>query len=207
MTHENEGGIEVLVILLDIVHIVLGCLLLVYRVEVETGVVLLDGLEEYSESFLETARSQRPATRVAEGVERTTSDRSAVVGILSCPLHHLRCLPLVVACGWISVDVEDSVDRADVDTMAIGRGRNEVWRPELQYPRKPEEDARRNTGSSTLQPKNGSAAIQILVSGLRRNLDWWGLRGFPLGDVKMVEVVGMDVKSNTSDFRRWAGEW
>ena len=64
MTHKDERGIKVLVVLLDIVCIILGCLLLVYSVEVETGVVMLDGLEEHSESFLETVPFKRPAIRV-----------------------------------------------------------------------------------------------------------------------------------------------
>ena len=51
-THKNQGGIEILVVLLDIVGVVLGRLLLVHRVEVETSVVVLDGLEERSESIL-----------------------------------------------------------------------------------------------------------------------------------------------------------
>ena len=41
--YEYQGGIEVLVVLLDILHIVLGRLLLVYRIEIEAGVVGLDG--------------------------------------------------------------------------------------------------------------------------------------------------------------------
>ena len=51
-THEYQGGVEILVILLDIVSIVLGRLPLVHRVEVEAGVVGLDGLKERSESIL-----------------------------------------------------------------------------------------------------------------------------------------------------------
>jgi hypothetical protein len=53
VTYENQGGIEVLVVLLDVVRVILGRLPLVHRVEIETGVVVLDGLEEHSESILE----------------------------------------------------------------------------------------------------------------------------------------------------------
>ena len=97
-THKNERGIEVLVVLLDIVHIVLGCLLLVYRIEIETGVVVLYGLEERSERILETTLplSQRSATQLLQHVERTTSDRFAMVGILSRHIHLFQCPPLVV---------------------------------------------------------------------------------------------------------------
>jgi len=41
-TYENQGGIEVFIILLDIVRVVLGRLLLVHRVEIEAGIVVLD---------------------------------------------------------------------------------------------------------------------------------------------------------------------
>ena len=54
MTHENQGSVEVLVVLLDIVGIILGGLLLVHRIEIKTGIVVLDGLEEGSESIPET---------------------------------------------------------------------------------------------------------------------------------------------------------
>jgi len=65
ITYEDQGGVEVLVVLFDIVRIILGRLLLVHGVEIETGVVVLDGLEECSESILETAFVQR---RVVEAM-------------------------------------------------------------------------------------------------------------------------------------------
>ena len=58
-TYKNQGGIEVLVVLLDIVGVILGRLPLVHRVEVETGIVVLDGREECSESILETRKGKR----------------------------------------------------------------------------------------------------------------------------------------------------
>jgi len=58
-TYEDQGGVEVLVVLLDVVRIVLDRLLLVDRVEIEAGVVVLDGLEECSESILEATSVQR----------------------------------------------------------------------------------------------------------------------------------------------------
>ena len=51
-THKDQGGIEVFIIFLDIVCIILCGLPLVHRVEVEAGVIILDGLEECSESIL-----------------------------------------------------------------------------------------------------------------------------------------------------------
>ena len=63
ITHENQGGVEVLVILIDIVCIVLHRLPLVHRIEVEAGVIGLDGLEERSESILEAKSGQRSAVQ------------------------------------------------------------------------------------------------------------------------------------------------
>ena len=63
MTDEYQGGIEVLVVLLDVVGIVLSCLPLVHRVEVEARIIGLDGLEEGSESILEAGSGQRSAAQ------------------------------------------------------------------------------------------------------------------------------------------------
>ena len=49
----------VLVILLDILSIALSRLPLVHRVEIEIGVVILDGLEKCSESILEATFVQQ----------------------------------------------------------------------------------------------------------------------------------------------------
>jgi len=80
-THKNQGGVEVLVVLLDVVHIVLGRLPLVHGVEVDTGIIGLDGLEEGSQGVLETTPSQRSETQTMEGVTRTTLDRFLAAGI------------------------------------------------------------------------------------------------------------------------------
>ena len=55
MTHEYEGGIEVLVVLLDIVNIIFDRFLPVRPIEIESGIIVLDGLKERSESILEAA--------------------------------------------------------------------------------------------------------------------------------------------------------
>jgi len=59
MTYEDQRGVEVFVVLLDIVRVILGRLLLVHRIEIETGVVVLDRLEERPESILEAMFVQR----------------------------------------------------------------------------------------------------------------------------------------------------
>ena len=41
-THEDQGGVEVLVIFLDVVHVVLGRRPLVNGVEIQAGIVVLD---------------------------------------------------------------------------------------------------------------------------------------------------------------------
>jgi len=97
MTYENQGGVEVLVVLLDVVCIILSCLLLVHRVEIEVGVVVLDGLEKRSESILEATFVQWHVVEAMWDTERTTLDRFVAEG---CQFHPLRpfspfcpCLP------------------------------------------------------------------------------------------------------------------
>ena len=51
-THKNQCGIEVLVIPLDVVHIILDCLPPVHGVEVNAGIISLDGLKERLEGIL-----------------------------------------------------------------------------------------------------------------------------------------------------------
>ena len=87
MTHENERGIEVLFIFLDVFYVVLGCLPLVHGVEVDTGIIGLDGLEERSQSVLDATPGQQSTTQTMKGVERTTLDRFSAVGI---PFRSLR---------------------------------------------------------------------------------------------------------------------
>ena len=55
MAHENQGGIEVFVVLLDIIGVVFCRLFLVHCVEIETSVIVLNGLEKRPKSILETA--------------------------------------------------------------------------------------------------------------------------------------------------------
>ena len=74
-TYENEGGVEVLVVLPDVVGVILGRLPLVHGVEVETRIVVLDGLEERSESVLKTTFVQRHAVRATSVIRRTTLGR------------------------------------------------------------------------------------------------------------------------------------
>ena len=63
MTHEYQGGIEVLVVLLDVVRIVLCRFPLVHRVEVDACIISLDGLEESSESILEATSGHQSETQ------------------------------------------------------------------------------------------------------------------------------------------------
>ena len=85
MTYENQGGVEVLVILPDIVCIVLCCLPLVHRIEVESGVIALDRLKERSEGILEARSVQRPATEPMQDLRRTTLGQFAAAGSPLCP--------------------------------------------------------------------------------------------------------------------------
>ena len=96
VTHENEGCVEVLVVLLDIVHLMLHRLPLVHGVEVESRIVSLDGLEESLKGILEAAFGQRSATKVMRYNVHTTLDRFPVVGTLFDSSHPSRRHPWVM---------------------------------------------------------------------------------------------------------------
>ena len=81
-TYEDQGGVEVLVVLLDVVCIIFGRLLLVHGVEIETSIVVLDGLEECPESILEATFVQRHGVAAMWDTKRTTLDRFVAEG---CP--------------------------------------------------------------------------------------------------------------------------
>ena len=51
--HENQGGIEILVVLVQVLGIILHSLSFVHRIEIELGVVILDGLEVDPEGLLD----------------------------------------------------------------------------------------------------------------------------------------------------------
>ena len=102
-TYKNQGGIEVLVVLLDIVGVVLGRLPLVHCVEVETSVVILDGLEERSESILEATDGKSDIVETRQDIERTTLDQSVAEGR---PFHPLRPFPL--SCSFLPLVVSRS---------------------------------------------------------------------------------------------------
>ena len=53
-THENQGGVEIFVVVLHVLGIVLGRLPFVHGVEIDFGVIVLDGLEENPEGVLDT---------------------------------------------------------------------------------------------------------------------------------------------------------
>lgn len=95
LTHEDQGGIEVLVVLPDIIRVIFSCFFLVRRIEVETGVVALDRLKEHPESILEALPVQRPATQPTQDLRRTILGQFAVV---ESPFHPYRpSLPWFVA--------------------------------------------------------------------------------------------------------------
>ena len=96
MTHKNQGGVEVLAILLYKVHIVFRRLPLVHRIEVDTRVVTLDGLEECSECIFEATEVGWSAMEATQRVERTISDRFATVRIPFRSFQPFRRPPWVV---------------------------------------------------------------------------------------------------------------
>jgi len=100
MTNEYQGGVEVLVVLLDVVGIVLYCLPLVHGVEVDTGIVCLDGLEEDSESILEAGSGQRSATQTTYVLARRTYHFGS---ICSGDALSLFSAPSMILCACSSV--------------------------------------------------------------------------------------------------------
>ena len=53
VTYENQGGIEILVVLVQVLGVVLHSLSFIHRIEIELGVVILDGLEVDPEGLLD----------------------------------------------------------------------------------------------------------------------------------------------------------
>ena len=51
-THENQGGIEILVVLVQVLGIILRGLSFIHRIEIVLGVVVFDGLEVDPEGLL-----------------------------------------------------------------------------------------------------------------------------------------------------------
>ena len=52
-THKNQGGVEIVVVLLHVLVIVLDRLSLVHGVEIELGVLVFDGLEVHPQGILD----------------------------------------------------------------------------------------------------------------------------------------------------------
>ena len=52
-THEDQGGTKIIVILLHVLSIILDRLSLIHGVEIELGVIFLDGLEIHPQGILD----------------------------------------------------------------------------------------------------------------------------------------------------------
>ena len=53
-THKNQGGVEIVVVLLHVIGVILRRLSFVHCVEIKPGVVILDRLEVHPEGLLDT---------------------------------------------------------------------------------------------------------------------------------------------------------
>jgi hypothetical protein len=73
-THENQGGVEILVVLLHVLGVVLRCLSFVHGVEIELGVVVLDRLKVLPQSLLDAVWSQLVGPRNQSGILEHTSE-------------------------------------------------------------------------------------------------------------------------------------
>jgi len=60
--YKDQSGIEVLVILLDILHVILCCLSLVDGIEIKAGIVALDRRQECAQSILYADSIEHPVT-------------------------------------------------------------------------------------------------------------------------------------------------
>ena len=92
-THKYQGGIEVIIVLLDVVRIVLNRPSLVHGVEVELRIIGLDGLEERPESILKAAFGLQSAARATWSFIRTTLDQFSVAGTLVRSFRPFRRRP------------------------------------------------------------------------------------------------------------------
>ena len=120
---EDQRGIEVLVVLLDIFCIIFGRLPLVYCIEVETGVVNLNGLEEHSESILKTTSLSDQPSEPYNTAEHTILDRFAMMGPPSHFFHPSQGSPCVVtpARTWLAMS-DVGTSRVDVGLLwRLGR--------------------------------------------------------------------------------------
>ena len=68
VTYEYQGCVEILIVFLDVVRIVVGCLLLVHCIKVNAGVARLDGLDEISENIVDAASGRRTVIWVKKQV-------------------------------------------------------------------------------------------------------------------------------------------
>jgi hypothetical protein len=93
MAHEYQGGIEVFVVLLDVLRIVLGRFPLVHRVEVDAGIISLDRLKERPESILKATSSQRSDDARNRSRRRTTWNQFAEVGARCRSFCHFQRPP------------------------------------------------------------------------------------------------------------------
>ena len=75
-THKNQGGVEILIALLHVFGIVLHRLSFVNGVEIEVGVVVLDGLEVHPQALLDAVRTSLVGPCITyKTLKRTTEGR------------------------------------------------------------------------------------------------------------------------------------
>jgi len=93
-THKNQGGVEILVVLLHVFSVVLRRFLFVHGVKINLGVVVLDGLEVHPQSLLDTVWSQFVGPCNRSRIPKTYHRGSTLTGFtFSSP-------PIVVSYRW-----------------------------------------------------------------------------------------------------------
>jgi len=74
-THENQGGVEIFIVFLQVVGIVFHCFSFVHGEETKPGVVVLDWLEEHPKGFLDAIWSQLVGPCDDPSLKRTIEGR------------------------------------------------------------------------------------------------------------------------------------
>jgi len=71
-THENQGGVEIFIVILHVVCVVLRRLSFVHGEKIKLGVIVLDRLEEHPEGILDAIWGQLAGPCDDPSLKRTT---------------------------------------------------------------------------------------------------------------------------------------
>ena len=100
-THEDQGGVEVLVVLLHVLGIVLDRFSSVHCIEIELGIIVLDGLEVHPQGLLYAVWRQPFSVAIGSEYLRTHHRGSMLTAFTFSPLPVVASTPPIVVsyCG------------------------------------------------------------------------------------------------------------